>query len=180
MSILDFYCYDGQDPYGRTILDLIAMTDGQLESSHDVIQRFPPLHEESNFNPECPIIDRESAKLLRSNVEAQKRIHEAILRFMRFLGFDYQLPPLSGGEGKFVHDPLGDENRKNWRRPRNHNHLRITRVIRSLRLFGLEEEAQRVFDAVYQSATDAICISDNTARYWYMALQEDPFETLRK
>ena len=178
--VIDFFCYEGTDPYGRTFQDMVDMTDGQLEASHDVIQWLFPLHEPSNFNSECPLVDEESAKVLRANPEAQKRIAEATLRFARFLGFDWQLGGLDGSPGKFAFDPLAKKNQQNWRTQHNHNHLRITRVIRSLRLFGREEEAKQFHEAVLQAALNAGCVSSNTTRHWRMALDEDPFETLRK
>lgn len=179
-NVIDFYCNDGRDPYGRSLSDMIKMTDYQLESSHDVIQWLFPLHEASNFNSECPILDEESVQVLRNNHEAQKRMYEVILRFVRFLGFDYVMPSINGSDDKFDHDPMLAKNRQNWRTKGNHNHLRITRAIRSMRLFGLEKDAKMFFDAVYRSAVDAGCISENNVRYWKMALEEDVFETLRK
>lgn len=40
------------------------------------------------------------------------------------------------------------ERAKNWVTRFNHNHLRITRIIRSLRVLGCEEEAEVFFGAV--------------------------------
>lgn len=37
---------------------------------------------------------------------------------------------------------------RNWWTPFSHNHLRITRIIRSLRVLGLEEEAGAFFEAL--------------------------------
>lgn len=36
----------------------------------------------------------------------------------------------------------------NWVRGFNHNHLRITRILRSLRVLGLEDEAKAFFGAL--------------------------------
>lgn len=186
MNILDFYCFNGTDSFGRTVEDMIKMTDDQLEASHDVIQWLFPLHEESNYNPDCPILNKEQVDVLlndhRCRHEAQKKMYKVVLRFMRFLGFDLQLPLINQTNlygGIYVHDPVSEKNRKNWQTRGNHNHLRITRAIRSLRLFGLEEEAQRVFDAVSKSALEANCISENTMRYWTKALNGGLLESLR-
>jgi Opioid growth factor receptor (OGFr) conserved region len=37
-----------------------------------------------------------------------------------------------------------------WLTPGNHHHLRLTRILRSLRLLGLESESQALFRALSQ------------------------------
>lgn len=138
-DVVDFYAHEGTDPYGRTLWDMIALTDYQLEASHDVIQWMFPLHEESNFNEDAPLVTPENVKVLRTKL-CQDRIQDALLRYAAFLGFKYvdgQFRPTEN----FVHRA------KVWRRHSNHNYLRITRVIRSLRLFGLDVLAKQFADA---------------------------------
>jgi len=44
--------------------------------------------------------------------------------------------------------PFFAERAKNWVTPGNHNHLRITRVLKSLRLLGLEPETAGFFECL--------------------------------
>ena len=167
--IVDFYTEEGTDSYGHTFQDMIAMNNGQLESSHDVIQWLFPLHEPSNFNPDAPLVDEETAQILKSNPTSQARIKDAVIRYAIFLGFDENFSPTLDFESKSKH----------WRRQNNHNHLRITRVIRSLRLFGFEELAQQFFQAVLKAGHDKGCLSENTVFYWSKALNDEVFNSLR-
>ena len=54
-----------------------------------------------------------------------------------------------------------------WRRPSDHNHLRITRIIRSLRLLAGEEAAEafrgRIFELVETSGAP---VNATSLRYW--------------
>lgn len=172
--VLHFYCDGGTDSSGRTLDDMIAMSDRELEFHHDIIQWMFPLHEASNFNPDCPLVDEKSAAKLRADPNAQTRMREVLDRFVSFLGFKRD------ESGHYESDRKLAANRANWQTPHNHNLLRITRVIRSLRLFGLEAESQHFFDAVYESASKSGCLNERTAGYWRLALEEPPFETLRK
>lgn len=47
----------------------------------------------------------------------------------------------------------------------NHNHLRMTRIIRSLRVLGLEDEAVAFYNAISQ----ARAVSANSLMYWRRA-----------
>ncbi|PQO38005.1 opioid growth factor receptor-related protein [Blastopirellula marina] len=172
--VLDFYCDGGTDSSGRTLDDMIAMSDRELEFHHDIIQWMFPLHEASNFNPDCPLVDEQSAETLQGDRIAQTRMREVLERFASFLGFKRD------ASGQYESDPKLAANRANWQTPHNHNLLRITRVIRSLRLFGLEAESQSFFAAVYESACKSGCLSERTIGYWRLALEDPPFETLRK
>lgn len=176
-KVIDFYCYEGRDRYGRSHSDMVAMNNYQLENSHDVIQWLFPLHEPSNFNEDAPLIDRNSVKILRANKTALDRMGAAFYRFVQFLGFDIRLPLLDGSGGGIVPGGNYIERIKNWRTPFNHNHLRITRVIRSYRLFGFD--AEEFYDVVYGAAMDNGCASAKTRNFWDRALEEDVFETLR-
>lgn len=169
-----FYCQGESDSRGRTWEDLLAMSDRELESHHDIIQWMFPLHETSRFNPHCPIVDADSAGRIRDNPVAIERLRQMLIRFSRFLGFQH------AEDGQFVRDPGLTSNRSNWQSPGNHNLLRITRVIRSLRLFGLEQESLAFFRAVHDSAIESHCVGNQTLRYWQLALNDPPFETLRK
>lgn len=172
--VIDFYCDGGVDSNGRTLDDMVEMSDRELEFHHDIIQWMFPLHEASNFNPNCPLVDEKSAAALRADSNAQARMREVLNRFASFLGFNWD------EKGQFESDRNLKANRTNWQTPSNHNLLRITRVIRSLRLFGLETEAQNFFAVVYESARQSGCLSEQTAAFWRLALNGPPFETLRK
>lgn len=52
-----------------------------------------------------------------------------------------------------------------WRVEKNHNHLRITRMIKSLRLVGLESEAQ----AFYLTMKDVEAVSAKSKGCWAKA-----------
>jgi len=171
--VVDFYGHEGTDSQGRTVLDMLAMTDRELEANHDVIQWMFPLHETSSVNPDCPLVDEHSAHVLRENIDARQRMHEMITRFGRFLGFELD------EDGVFVPDPSLASNRENWHSPMNHNHLRITRAIRSMRLFGFENEARAFYEAVCQSAIASQCATERTLAYWKQALEDPLFASLR-
>jgi hypothetical protein len=118
--IYSFMLGKGRDSYGRYYHDLIAVDDEEMEKCHDKIQWLFPLHEPSGFAQKCPIIV-ENCYLLHDN-SCQENIRLATYRMINFFDFKsrYVLP---------------------WCNPRNHNLLRITRIIRSLRLFNQQDLA---------------------------------------
>ena len=70
-----------------------------------------------------------------------------------------------------------DQRSRNWLSPMNHNHLRITRIIKSLRLLGLEAEASAFFDCLNQlyaeeRAKPCPRITLETYEYWQAAARE--------
>lgn len=169
--VVDFYAHEGIDPYGRTLQDMIALTDYQLEASHDVIQWMFPLHEESNFNENAPLVTPKNVEILRTKL-CQDRIQEALLRYATFLGFEY-------ADGQFRPTENFVHRAKVWRRHSNHNYLRITRVIQSLRLFGLDVLAKQFADACHKVVFDVGAASEQTYKFWKKALLGDVFDTLR-
>jgi hypothetical protein len=62
----------------------------------------------------------------------------------------------------------------NWLRPNNHNHLRITRILKCLRLLGREEESRAFFDCladIYASERrkPRPAITERTFEFWQHA-----------
>lgn len=53
----------------------------------------------------------------------------------------------------------------------NHNHLRITRIIRSLRVLGLEDEARLFFEAVEGVYEDTGKIGQRSLMFWRRAME---------
>ena len=63
-----------------------------------------------------------------------------------------------------------------WLSPGNHNHLRITRILRSLSVLGLEAEARAFFDCLSEIYEDEQnkpmpAISSETMLYWRGAIE---------
>lgn len=63
-----------------------------------------------------------------------------------------------------------NEAARNWVHRYDHNHLRITRIIRSLRVLGLDREAQAFYNAVKDIQVQST-ISDRSLRYWTRAME---------
>jgi len=66
-----------------------------------------------------------------------------------------------------------EERNPNWLRTGNHNHLRLTRIFRSLSILGLKDYAYALFEvlnAIFAERSNVI--SDTTMEYWKHALVE--------
>ena len=153
--ILAFYEGTGGDHRGRTLEEILAWSDAELETTHDYIQWLFPLREPSAFNPWAPVLTAADIAAFRSSPRLQERMRRAFRRMMQFYGFGGRTLP--------------------WLTAGNHNFLRLTRILTSLRLAGLEAEAQELFGhlkALYEAHPDVI--GRLTWSYWQGAAQSPP------
>jgi hypothetical protein len=172
-EILAFYSGRSTDPRGRRLLDIQQWPDDLLESNHDFIQWMFPLMEPSSVHPEAPILDQETIREFKAHSELQQNLRASFRRMLAFYGLELntdcglavRLRP------DFVHQSTG------WLWPGNHNHLRITRIIRSLRLLGLEAEAQAFFKCLSELYAEETGrgiprITATTFQFWSAAAEE--------
>jgi hypothetical protein len=138
--ILHFYQV-APDHRDRFLREILAWSDDELERTHDYIQWLFPLTERSAFKSHAPVLDAEVIHEFRSRPELRENLRASLMRMLAFFGFRLLVDePL-----RVV--PAADfaEQEQNWLTPGNHNHLRITRILNSLRSLGLEEEATALF-----------------------------------
>ena len=131
------------NPDGLTVKQVLAMTDDELEAKHDWVQWAFPTWLPSRYNPDAPVI-------LPSEVHGGLQVEKANLKLMTSRYYDFLTAT------------------RHWRHPNDHNHLRISRLIQSLRLFGLRTDAEEI----YAFAIRATSYSDETRRHWFDALNE--------
>jgi hypothetical protein len=96
--------------------------DRKLETVHDFIQWIFPLMEPSPVNPEAPVLDAETIAEIRARPELQQAVRTSLARMRRFY-----------------------EGSAHWISPGNHNYLRITRILKCLKLLGLDADAAAFF-----------------------------------
>jgi hypothetical protein len=71
-----------------------------------------------------------------------------------------------------VRGPNWNRASRNWCVRFDHNHLRITRILRSLRVLGLQKEYQAFFAALKDVHADPeFSISDRSMMYWRRAVE---------
>jgi hypothetical protein len=157
----------GKDDGGRTLEEILGWDNARLESVHDYIQWLFPLPEHSGATPSAPVLDRESIAAIRGSEEMQRRLRAAFERMIAFYGFVLEGNALTQGSrfGKASRD---------WLHAGNHNHLRLTRMLRSLRVLGLEREAELLWEAlraVYERERSAgrRTITTQTFAFWRYA-----------
>jgi len=65
-----------------------------------------------------------------------------------------------------------EKRRNSWLVPKNHNHLRITRIIHCLKIMGLKDFAQAFFDGIMNIvAENPDIINKTTLDYWKEAME---------
>ena len=123
---------------------MLAFDDDRLERTHDYIQWLFPLPERSGAQPDAPVLTPEDVDLLRASVAAQAVLAAATDRMAAFY-----------------------RDTRHWLAASDHNHLRITRIIRSLRLLRGDPyaDAFRRFVLARAEAAEAP-INGLSLRYW--------------
>lgn len=172
-QLLNFYSGLGTDDRGRSLRQIQCWPDDQLERTHDYIQWLFPLTERSGFNSNAPILDAQVIQEFLARSELRGNLRASLVRMLAFLGFRLvEEEPL-----RVVPAAHFAERAKNWLTPANHNHLRLTRILKSLRLLGLEEEAAALFrclEGLYgkESVSPRPRISEETFSYWRSAVAQ--------
>ena len=141
-GLFAFLASDGVDARGRTFEDVVAFDDTRLERHHDFIQWLFPLDEASRAVPGSPVLDEPTIAALRASPVAQHRLAQASARMQAFYRSTVA-----------------------WRQPFDHNHLRITRIIKSLRLLAGDTAADAFRRAIVERAGDAP-IDPTARRFW--------------
>ncbi len=167
-AILDFYRGTGGSGSGWRLPEILAWPDSEIEGVHDFIQWLFPLPEKSMANPFAPVLDKPTISAFHNDMKLQEALRSSLARMLTFYGF--------APAGEAIVPAANFEKRSaNWLTPANHNHLRLTRMLRSLRVLGLEAEAQALWKAlqdVYVSDAGKNSISERTYKFWTRAATE--------
>jgi hypothetical protein len=156
-AIILFYEGDGTDHMGRTYNDIMEFSNKEFDGCHDFIQWLFPLHQDSRMtNVRLPLITEVEHEYFKNSTVCKDKMRLALFRFKTFLHC------------------MGTNN---WCTDMDHNLLRITRVIRSLRFFGLDTEAYEMYIA-FSMIADSRKIMPSTLEYWKRAYHEPVFDSL--
>ncbi len=155
--IVAFYLDSKQlrEQLGFSFRDVMSYSDLQLETQHDYIQWLFPTEEPSQFNPDAPTVMSGTFYWFNDLDIVRNRMYEAYRKMVDFY--------FTGGRG-------WDQ----WVTPNNHNFLRITRIIKSLKLFGFENQAHDFYDrleGVLSNSEFNKIIGEETQKYWKDAIE---------
>ncbi len=146
-SVLAFLEGGGPDAQGRTVFQVLGFDNATLEHTHDYIQWLFPLDEPSRAVPDSPTLSAEDVEGIRASATAQMVLAAATDRMTVFYG-----------------------QTRAWLAPSDHNHLRITRIIRSLRLLRGDDPADAFRDDVLACvAAMQAPVSARSRGYWMTA-----------
>jgi opioid growth factor receptor-like protein len=162
-QLIRFYAGEGADHRGRTLNQILTWNDRELEQTHDYIQWLFPLIEPSRFNPDAPLLTAQDRDAFQLRPELRNNLLRALERMLEFYGY-------SIGESARQPELRAIGGRRKWLTPGNHNFLRITRILTSLRLLDLNEYAQAFFDQLEELyASHSAVIGKTTFDYWRQA-----------
>jgi len=166
--IVTFYLGKSADSEGRRLDQIWGWNNRELEWTHDYIQWLFPLRERSQFNPGAPILTAESIDAFRKNDELRNRLTTSVQVMLKFYG----LKSLVAADGsiEISRAPDFNERRREWLTAGNHNFLRLTRILKSLRTLGLPNWAQALFASLDQiHRENSHEIGARTFAYWKSA-----------
>lgn len=158
-SILHFLAGEGTDNRGRFLSDLWKKGNFFLETCHDYIQWMFPLNEESQHNSKAPVLTKKEIAFIRSNKTIQKNMLKSLDVMLRFYGLERDGKKFQRGENF-------EKRRKWWITKNNHNFLRITRILKSLKLCGLEDYAWAFLRCLKDIYMECSAISDKDFSHW--------------
>jgi hypothetical protein len=146
-AVLGFLEQTSDDHQQRKISDIWKWQDEAWAEEHDFIQWLFPLNEKSMSVPNVPVIREPEISDIRDSQKAQDSLKRSTERYKQFLTRE-----------------------KYWKLSYNHNHLRITRVIKSLRMLCGDEQANEFKYWIAGQLGDKIDRIDvKTKQFWRLA-----------
>jgi hypothetical protein len=164
--LLSFYRRQGTDNEGRSLAQIWSWSDDDFESVHDFIQWMFPLPEPSQFNSGAPLLTDDEIAAFQSDPILEANLTKSFERILSFLGL------CQSENGKIIDsENFADRIPDVWAW-RNHNWLRISRILRSLTLLGMESQAGALYEKLNEYfQSKKFPISMDTFQYWTEAVE---------
>ena len=146
MNFVNFLTNNEPDFKNRFLKDIWNFSDEDIEYTHDFIQLLFPLNEKSSAISNGIYLDSNEAILsIKANKLAKENIVKSSKWFLSFLARN-----------------------SHWKRKHDHNYLRITRIIKSLRLLVSDQEANKFYESFMQLVDENLKskINSTTLTYW--------------
>ena len=144
MNLITFLKDQEPDFKVRFLSDIWNFRDIDIERNHDFIQILFPLEIRSNNISHHYYIDSpELLSKLRNDNLVKENVVKSSKWFLKFLSRN-----------------------EHWRKSQDHNHLRITRIIKCLRLIVSDEEADNFYDDVLELLGNNNLINKRTLEFW--------------
>ena len=162
--LLRFYRHQGPDYAGRMLAEIWHWPHAQLEAQHDFIQWLFPLDTPSGANAQAPILTEDDIAHWHHDPMLRMYLRRSFEKLLDFYGFAIVN---SGNHARIIAASNASARQALWITPNNHNHLRLTRIMKSLRLLGEAELADALRTALEQiAAQHDETIGEATVRYW--------------
>lgn len=145
MALTGFLDGSTPDSRGRYITEIYSLSDQGIENTHDFIQWVFPLREASRAVFNAPVLSENDVRDIRDSEMAQENLSRSSDWYLGFL-----------------------KRNKHWMTKYDHNHLRITRVIKSIRILVGDQEADKFRTQIFEILGDAKSKIDPKAVSFWM------------
>ncbi|MFE1603204.1 opioid growth factor receptor-related protein [Methylobacterium sp. ID0610] len=143
-----FLAGQGRDGRGRLLAEVLAFDDLRIEAVHDFIQWCFPLREASRAVPGAPVLGAGEADAIRADPAARAGLAAARDRMRLFYA-----------------------RTDGWLTARDHNHLRITRILTALGdLLGPEEAEAFLAAVLARDAAAGHPVNRESVAFWKRAV----------
>ena len=122
---------------------LLLLSDEEFETNHGFIQWAFPTSKPSQNPTNAPVLDLESAVWLAEKDDVARFLEDMTTRFLEFL-----------------------KRNDHWKGKYNHNHLRISRALESIRTLHSYELAKWFHETVLKLAGDAVSNLEAANEHW--------------
>lgn len=163
MKIVEFYRGERGNQNGDMLEEIWNWPHGFWEADHDFVQWLFPSNEQSRMNHAAPVLTAEESAIFSSDPELQNRVKQSFIHMLDFLEFK-----LARDDDVIVIEPKVET--PWWLKRFNHNMLRVTRILKCLRLTGLERYAKAFYEALQPFQPT---LSVNSWEHWAKAVSDD-------
>ncbi len=185
-KILDFYNGKISNQEGLYFDDIMNFNHAKLEINHCYIQWLFPLREPSLAVPDSPVITDEEIDVFASNwkyteemkdkIQLRLKVFQDFNKMVLFYGLKAYLVADADARkveiSKNPHTFYAKAN--NWLTPRNHNFLRLTRILSSLQLLGDSSSPKMLYKCLCEIYEDnKTIIGPLTKQFWDETMEKE-------
>jgi len=161
-SLVAFLLGHQADHQGRFLNDILALDDFWLEHTHDYIQWLFPIDTPSRANLKAPVLSESDGEWFRRDSFLRFQQRRALDRMLSFCGLHRLGDIIQPCDNLHPYKHI-------WLKRGGHNHLRITRMIRSLHLCHQPELARAVQQAFIKIGQARGYVQPETLAHWMAA-----------